>query len=535
MGILQRLFGLGRKKATTEPLPETKQASPEAKQQAKTKKPKAATPSRASKAGPKAPQKDQAPPAKPKPVSSHAALLAQGKAFKDFDLAPELVKGLDEAGYKRCTPIQDKSIPLAIAGKDVAGQAQTGTGKTAAFLVPIFNDLLKRGAPKGDRPKVLIIAPTRELALQIHEDAEVIGKYTGFKMQAVFGGVDYKAQANALRHGVDMVVGTPGRLIDYIKQHILDVREVHYLVIDEADRLFDMGFIADLRWILRRLPNYEQRQSMLFSATLNYRVLEITYEFMNLPEEVSIDPDKRLVEQVKQELYHCSHNEKLSLLLGILKREDWSRVMIFTNTRNGTDWLAFKLRHNGYAAEGISGNLIQKKRLQLLQRFKDGEIKILVATNVAARGLHVEDISHVINFDIPSDPEDYVHRAGRTARAGAKGKAITLCCDKYATHLPYVEEYLDGKIPVEWAEDSMFLEDQAPDYRPPRKRGGPPGKGGRSGSQSTGGRRRPSGKPRPARSDSGAKQSSDKPPAKRRRRRSPRKTKPGTGSGQDKS
>ena len=175
--------------------------------------------------------------------------------------------------------------------------------------------MLKGGAPKGDRPKVLIIAPTRELALQIHEDAEVIGKYTGYKMQAVFGGVDYRAQADALRNGVDVVVGTPGRLIDYIKQHILDVRGIHFLVIDEADRLFDMGFIADLRWILRRLPSYEQRQSMLFSATLNYKVLEITYEFMNIPEEVSIDPDKRLVEQVKQELYHCSHNEKLSLLL----------------------------------------------------------------------------------------------------------------------------------------------------------------------------------------------------------------------------
>ena len=522
MSIFKRLFGLGKKKAKTQPPREQTQAEPgpkpaPPKPQKASRPPKTARPPRAARPEKdprpenKPPQKEKAVPVAARSVSTHAALLAKGKAFKEFDLAPELLKGLDEAGYDRCTPIQDKSIPLALAGKDVAGQAQTGTGKTAAFLVPIFNAMLKGPNPKGGRPRVLIIAPTRELALQIHEDAEVIGKYTGFKMQAVFGGVDYRAQADSLRNGVDVVMGTPGRLIDYIKQNILDVRGINYLVIDEADRLFDMGFIADLRWILRRLPGYEQRQSMLFSATLNYRVLEITYEFMNLPEEISIDPDKRLVEQVKQELYHCSHTEKLSLLLGILEREDWSRVMIFANTRNGTDWLAFKLRHNGYAAEGISGNLMQKKRLQLLQRFKDGEVKILVATNVAARGLHVEDISHVINFDIPADPEDYVHRAGRTARAGAKGKAITLCCDKYATHLPYVEEYLDGKIPVEWADDSMFLPDKAPNYRPPRKQAGAPGAGGRSGSQGA----RRSGRPR-----SGAKQSSDRPPAKRGRARS---------------
>ncbi len=265
-------------------------------------------------------------------------------------------------------------------------------------------------------------------------------------------------------------MGTPGRLIDYTKQRILDLKDIRYLVIDEADRLFDLGFVADLRWILRRLPSYDQRQSMLFSATLGYRVLELTYEFMNLPQEVSVDPDRRTVEKVCQELYHCGYQEKLSLLLGILQREDWSRVMVFANTRQGVDWLAYKLSHNGLPAEGISGRLDQRQRIKLLQRFKEGDTKILVATNVAARGLHVEDISHVINYDLPADPEDYVHRVGRTARVGASGKAITLCCDRFATHLPYVEEYLGQKIPVAWADDALFAADQAPDYRPPRRR-----------------------------------------------------------------
>jgi ATP-dependent RNA helicase RhlB len=344
----------------------------------------------------------------------------------------------------------------------------------------ILAGMLKEERRESPAPRALIIAPTRELAVQIHADAETMGRHTGFKMGVVFGGVDYGKQARALREGVDLVVGTPGRLIDYVKQRVLDLRQVRYLVIDEADLLFDLGFIADLRWILKRLPPYDQRQSMLFSATLGWRVLELTYEYMNLPQEVTVTRETRTVEQVSQEMFHCSKHEKLNLLLGILEKEPWTRVMVFTNTRHSVDWLTQKLQGNGLPADGISGRLDQRKRLSLLQRFKDDELKILVATNVAARGLHIDDVSHVINFDVPADPEDYVHRVGRTARAGAVGKAITICCDEYACHLPYVEQYLGQKIPVSFAEDELFKPDQAPPYRRRRSEGESEGRYGSS-------------------------------------------------------
>ena len=442
--------------------------------------------------------------------------LAKGTPYADFDLPEPLLRGLHDTGYFHCTPIQDQAIPLALLGKDVAGEAQTGTGKTAAFLVPIFAHMLRDDRSKPHVPGALIIAPTRELAIQIYDDAMLIGRHTGLDMAAVYGGVDYQKQARTLREGVDVVVATPGRAIDYIKQKFLDLRHIRHLVIDEADRLFDMGFIADLRWIMRRLPPYDQRQSMLFSATLGYRVIELTYEFMNMPEKVSVTPDQRTVEKVEQEMYHCSAHEKINLLLGILQKEDWHRVMIFTNTKRAVDIITHKLQGHGLPAEGISGDLTQRKRQSLVKQFKDGELKILVATNVAARGLHVDDVSHVINYDIPADPEDYVHRVGRTARAGAVGKAITLCCDKYATHLPYVEEYLGEKIPVSWADDDMFLPDHT--GMPPRRpRTGRPGDSSGGGGRGRGGR-----KPTAKRGGDSAKSGDDRPQKSRSRRRKPR-------------
>jgi ATP-dependent RNA helicase RhlB len=478
-----------------------------------------------------------------RPSKPQAGSLAAGLPFSEFDLPEPLLNGLNEAGFQRCTPIQEKAIPLALAGRDVAGQAQTGTGKTAAYLVPIFARMMQQEKPKGDMPTVLIVAPTRELAVQILKDAQTLGKNLDLKMTAVYGGVDYGKQARSLREGTDLIVGTPGRLIDYMKQRILKPQSIKYLVVDEADRLFDMGFVADLRWILRRLPKYDSRQSMLFSATLGYRVLELTYEFMNLPEKVSVEKDVVLAEQAEQVLYHCSWQEKINLLLGILNSEEWSRVLIFVNTRFEAEKVAFKLVHNGFPAEGISGLLNQRKRLSLLDRFKSGQLKILVATNVAARGLHIDDVSHVINYDVPADAEDYVHRVGRTARAGATGKAITLCCDQYATHLPYVEELLGDKIPVGWAKDEMFVPDEAPEYRrPPRLQSGPKrsgGKGPRSGKgrprgrkpASRGGRPKQESKPKgEARPKAGAKpgdESKPSPAKKRRRRRSRRPQKSG--------
>ena len=370
--------------------------------------------------------------------------------------------GLDDAGFSFCTPIQAQVLPLSLTGSDVAGQAQTGTGKTAAFLVTVFTRLLSEaGRKKENLPSALIVAPTRELALQIYEDAEVLGGHTGLRLAQVVGGIDYKKQADVLREGPDVVICTPGRIIDYLKQGIFKPGGINSLVIDEADRLFDLGFTKDMRYILRKLPHYEKRQSMLFSATLSYRVLELTYEYMNLPEVISVTPEEVVVEGIDQTLYHVGRQEKLQLLLGLLEREDWERALIFSNTKAGVDWLSRKLRGNGYPAEGITGDLPQRKRLSLMTRFKAGKVKILVATDVASRGIHVEDITHVINYDLPQDSENYIHRIGRTARAGKKGRALTMACERYVYHLEPLETMLGYKLPVVWPEEDWFVEDRA--------------------------------------------------------------------------
>jgi ATP-dependent RNA helicase RhlB len=381
--------------------------------------------------------------------------------FEDFDLTPDILAGLDEAGYSYCTPIQAEVLPVSLTGHDVAGQAQTGTGKTAAFLVTIFARLLGSRDAAKTGPFALIIAPTRELAMQVYEDAQVIGKYTKLTMALAIGGIEYQEQAQAIRNNPDIIICTPGRIIDYLKQKVFNPQNIQMLVIDEADRLFDLGFVKDLRFLLKRLPPYEKRQSMLFSATLSYRVMELTYDYMNLPEFISITPDQVAVDAIDQSLIHVGQDEKLPLLLGILEREDWTSVLIFVNTKYGVEWLAQKLKGNGLPAEGISGDLPQRKRLQLMERFKDGRIRILVATDVASRGIHVEDISHVINYDLPQDVENYVHRIGRTARAGKTGRAISFACENYVFHLEPLEEMLGKKIPVVWPDADWVKEDKA--------------------------------------------------------------------------
>ncbi|MBW2052253.1 MAG: DEAD/DEAH box helicase [Deltaproteobacteria bacterium] len=379
-------------------------------------------------------------------------------AFNQFGLPSEVLQGITEAGFNYCTPIQAQVLPVALKGRDVGGQAQTGTGKTAAFLVPIIAQLIRRAGRRNDLPSTLIIAPTRELALQIFEDAKIIGKHTDLIPALVIGGIDYQKQADILRQGVDIVIGTPGRIIDYIKQGIFKTKNISRLVIDEADRLLDMGFVKDLRFILRRLPSYEKRQSMLFSATLTYRILELTYDYMNLPEFISVTPEEVAVDRIDQSLLHIGDNEKLSLFLGLLKREDWTRVLIFVNTKFGVERLTQRLKDNGFPAEGITGNLSQERRLKLMKNFKGGSIKILVATDIASRGIHVEDISHVFNYDLPQDPENYVHRIGRTARSGKPGRAISLACERYVLHLEAIENYVGYNIPVVWPEDDWFEE-----------------------------------------------------------------------------
>jgi ATP-dependent RNA helicase RhlB len=378
--------------------------------------------------------------------------------FSELDLPYEVRQGIEHTGFTICTPVQEAVIPRALRGEDVAAQAQTGTGKTAAFLISLLSRMIRNpSADHGDSPQALIIAPTRELADQIYHEAERLGKFTGFRLLAVYGGIDYQKQMDTLKKGVDVLVGTPGRLIDYYKQHVYSLKKTRYLVIDEADRMFDMGFIDDLRFILKKMPPYTKRQSMLFSATLSYRVMELAYEHMNLPEKISITPEKVTVEQVKQVLYHVGKHEKIPLLLGILKKEEPDRAIIFVNTRRAAEMVVERLNRNNWKAQAITGEIEQKKRLRILAEFKEGKLPILVATDVASRGIHVESVTHVINYDLPQDAEDYVHRIGRTGRAGLNGKAVSLADEEYVYSLEEIEKFIGQKIPVDWAEDGMYV------------------------------------------------------------------------------
>ena len=360
------------------------------------------------------------------------------------------MEGIRDAGFTVCTPIQAQTLPIALAGRDVAGQAQTGTGKTAAFLVALYQSLLTRPPGPNRAPtsvRALVLAPTRELAVQIHHDGEILGRHTGLKQTAVYGGIDYDKQRQQLEEGVDVLIGTPGRLIDYYKQQVFDLRHARVLVLDEADRMFDLGFIADIRYLLRRLPPPEKRQSMLFSATLSYRVLELAYEHMNNPELVRIEPDKMTVDRVRQLMYYPSMEEKVPLLIGLLRQSEARRTMIFVNTKRMAERLESTLQANGFHAQTLSGDVPQNKRLRFLRDFHNGDLAVLIATDVASRGLHIPDVSHVFNFDLPQDAADYVHRIGRTARAGAEGDAISFACEEFAVSLPEIESYVGHKIP----------------------------------------------------------------------------------------
>jgi len=380
--------------------------------------------------------------------------------FLSFDLPEPVMQGIQAAGFTLCTPVQEEVLPIALRGRDVAGQAQTGTGKTAAFLIALFTRLLRgpdRRAKGQSSPRALVVAPTRELAIQIHTDACLLGRETGLTNLVVYGGVDYLKQREALRSGVDLLIGTPGRLIDYFRQGIYTLKAVEALVVDEADRMFDMGFIKDIRYLVRQLPPPERRQSFLFSATLGSRVLELAYECMNNPTMIAISPKQITAEGVEEVVLHVMKEEKFALLLGLLEREKGKRVLIFANMKNAAERLAQRLVRVGYHARAITGDVDQTKRLKIMQAFKEGGLHILVATDVASRGLHIEGVTHVINYDLPQEAEDYVHRIGRTARAGAAGKAISLADEEYVLSLEAIEEFIGHKIPVEWAEEALFL------------------------------------------------------------------------------
>ena len=373
--------------------------------------------------------------------------------FSTFDLHPALLAGLDAAGFTRCTPIQAMTLPVALAGGDVAGQAQTGTGKTLAFLVAVIDRLLKRPAladRKPEDPRALILAPTRELAIQIHKDAVKFASDLGLKFALVYGGVDYDKQREQLQRGADIIIATPGRLIDYVKQHkVVSLHACEVCVLDEADRMFDLGFIKDIRFLLRRMPERGTRQTLLFSATLSHRVLELAYEHMNEPQKLVVEAETITAARVRQRIYFPADEEKIPLLLGLLSRSEGARTMVFVNTKVFVERVARALERAGYRVGVLSGDVPQKKRESLLKKFQAGQLEILVATDVAARGLHIDGIKYVYNYDLPFDAEDYVHRIGRTARLGEEGDAISFACERYAMSLPDIEAYIEQKIPSE--------------------------------------------------------------------------------------
>jgi len=395
------------------------------------------------------------------------------QAFSSLPLHETLQNGLRSAGFEFCTPIQAQSLPLLLAGQDVAGQAQTGTGKTIAFLLATFQRLLMEEAPKnwdGKQPRAFILAPTRELANQIAKDAILLNKDANLRIVVAYGGKDYDKQKTAITDGVDILIGTPGRLLDYHKQRVFNLKSVQAVVLDEADRMFDLGFIKDVRYFLRRVPAPSERLGMLFSATLSFKVAELAYEHMNNPEKVEVAAGKVSSDRIEETVYYPANEEKIPLLLALIKRIQPPRGIVFVNTKRAADRVWGFLESNGHKAALLSGDVPQKKRESLLKHFQDGEFPFLVATDVAARGLHIPEVSHVFNYDLPQDVEDYVHRIGRTARAGASGVAISFACEDYAFSLPDIEQYIKHKLPVATTSDEVLekpLPAKRPEKRPP--------------------------------------------------------------------
>ncbi|TVQ28045.1 MAG: DEAD/DEAH box helicase [Spirochaetaceae bacterium] len=396
--------------------------------------------------------------------------------FTDLKLNPDLQRGIDDLGFTDCTDVQAATFTHTLNGRDVAVQSQTGTGKTAAFLITIFQLMNESEQFRGTR--ALIVAPTRELAVQIENDAKLLGKYLPQRSICIYGGVGYAPQEKALADKVEIVIGTPGRLLDFHQSRKLDFKEMGIVVVDEADRLFDMGFYPDIRRIMRGSRPREERLTLLYSATLSTNVRNISWQFMNDPKEIEITPERMTVEKVTQQLYHVSMEEKFRLLLGLLKRDQPETSIVFCNTKRATEIVAKKLQMCGYNTEFIIGDLPQKKRLSIIERMKAGEIRILCATDVAARGLHVDDIDIVFNYDIPEDAEAYVHRIGRTARAGREGRAVAFACERFVYGLEAIETLIGSKIPTAVLSDELLEPDPTEgkrlptthfDDRPPRK------------------------------------------------------------------
>ncbi|WDE05480.1 ATP-dependent RNA helicase RhlB [Thalassomonas viridans] len=396
--------------------------------------------------------------------------------FTDLQLNEKVVTGLEAMGFQNCTSIQAKSLPILLKGKDLAGQAQTGEGKTIAFLAATFHHLLQKPAPDHNQPRALIMAPTRELAIQIHRDAISMAKSTGLRLGIVYGGEGYESQREELAKGVDILIGTCGRLIDYLKQGIYNLNHIEAVVLDEADRMFDLGFIKDIRYMFRRMPPASERLSMLFSATLSFRVKELAFEHMNSPESVEVEPEQKTNVRITEELFYPSNEDKMALLQTLIEEEWPDKAIIFANTKHSCEKIHAHLAADKIRVGLLTGDVIQKKRLKILEGFTAGHLDVLVATDVAARGLHIPNVTHVFNYDLPDDFEDYVHRIGRTGRAGATGHAISFACEDYVFNLPAIEEYIDHALPVSKYDPDALLTD-LPKPKPRQRRHKPHGSG----------------------------------------------------------
>ena len=436
---------------------------------------------------------------------------AEGRTrFHDFDLPAEIMHAIADLGFQYCTPIQAASLKQALAGANVAGRAQTGTGKTAAFLVAILSRYLRSPAGRADKPgtpRALVIAPTRELCVQICNDAQALGKYCGLRSLAVFGGMDYVRQQRQLAEGpVDLLAATPGRLLDFQRQHVIDLGRVDTLVIDEADRMLDMGFIPDVRRIIRCLPDRDRRQTLLYSATLDDEVMRLAAQWMPDPVKIEIEPEHVASDTIEQKVFIVTSAQKFTLLCNLLKDYRDARVLIFGNRRMSTDRLAIRLRRQGFSCELLSGDVQQTRRMRVLEDFRSGAVKIVVATDVAGRGLHITDIGLVVNFELPYEAEDYVHRIGRTGRAGKVGTAVSFACEDESFQIPEIEKFLGETLKCTLPDDALLAPLPPPAPLPPRREGErgaagaygrPDGRhGGQGGDRPRGGRDGDRGEPR---------------------------------------
>ena len=379
--------------------------------------------------------------------------------FNELKLEPGLLRGIADRGYKEMTAVQEQTLAQTLQGRDVAVQSQTGTGKTAAFLITLFERMFHERA--SQRKKALIIVPTRELAVQIEKEARLLNRYLGYAIGSFYGGVGYAGQLALLKKGLDVVIGTPGRLLDLSERGHLKLKDVRILVIDEADRLFDMGFLPDIKKILQRTPPRSARQNMLFSATMSRLSRKIATEHQNRPVFIEVTPERLTVDTILQELYHVKSHIKMNLMLGILKAQAPQNALIFTNMRHSAFRLSKKLQSNGFRSQHLTGDLPQSRRLKIIDDFMAGKFALLVATDVAARGLHIDSLEMVINYDLSQDCENYVHRIGRTARAGNSGKAISLASEGTADHLEAIESFIGMKIPVQAVDIDLFATDRS--------------------------------------------------------------------------